>query len=442
MSFRPAITVYSADLVIPVTAPMIRHGSVAVSGERILHVGERRWVIASLEERGAEFDEVFWPGILTPGLVNAHTHLQYTHLAQLGQAPAGTYGGFDGWDQAFDRVYAAQSIDWARSAADGAAQLLQSGCTAAADVVTDAEAITALHDADLHGIAYWEVMGWGNREWGSHGQERVVAEMNRIPPHPGAGVSPHAPYSLAIQPLLDIPDIVRQHGLRLHIHLAEAQVEHETSGTQADWHRLGAESFVELRGRGVGVSSTAFVDHLGVLGPDCHIAHGVYVTAADRALLRQRGTAVALCPRSNATIGLDEPPVAAYLSEGNVLAIGTDSLASSPSLDVLADAALLVQIARRQGYRGEDVHERVFAAATLGGAQAMGLNVGPRRVGQLSVGALSDLAFFAVDVPNERDALVALVEHGAGSAAATVLAGRIRATSPSWSIRHERNSHE
>ncbi len=432
MTAQPAITVYSAALVLPITAPRIRDGAVAVSGDKILHVGEREWVISSLRERGAEFREVYWPGVLSPGLVNAHTHLQYTGMSEVAQT---TYDGFEDWDESFERSYSAQGNSWGEHADEGARLLITTGTTSAADVVTDAAAITALHDADLHGIAYWEVMGWGNNDWGSHGLERVINEMNRIPSLPGAGVSPHAPYSLDIQPLLDIPDIVRQHGLRLHIHLAESRIEREDAATDGEhdgWHQLGAGSFRDLRSKGVGVSSTQFVDHLGVLGPDCHIAHGVYVNATDRELLRARGTSVALCPRSNRTIGLDMPPVAAYLSEGNAISVGTDSLASSPSLDLLADVGLLYSVAREQGYTAPNLHARLFSAATLGGAYAMGFNVGPQRFGHLAVGALADLAFFDVPVTSAEDGLAQLVEAGEGTCSATVISGRERWSSPAW----------
>ncbi|MEG8035092.1 amidohydrolase family protein [Sphingomonas sp. LR61] len=186
-------------------------------------------------------------------------------------------------------------------------------------------------------------------------------------------------------------------------------------------------SFRALRALGFGASATAFVDRLGVLGPDCHIAHGVYMTAADRALLRARGTAVALCPRSNAVIGLDPPPVADYLREGSPIAIGTDSLSSSPSLDLMADVTALHRIARAQGYGHRDLHERLLSAATLGGAHAMGLAVGPDRIGHLAVGARADLAVFDVDARTVPDALAELVEDGAGRASATVIRGVVRA---------------
>jgi cytosine/adenosine deaminase-related metal-dependent hydrolase len=199
---------------------------------------------------------------------------------------------------------------------------------------------------------------------------------------------------------------------------------------------VDAESFQALRRNGFAASATDFVDQLGVLGPDCHIAHGVYLNAHDRDVLRARTTAVALCPRSNRVIGLDEPPVAAYLSEGNLIAVGTDSLASSPSLDLLADVAALHDIARRQGYSAPDLAPRLLRAATLGGAIALGMATGPGRVGQLQVGSLADLAF--LDVPaasGVRAAVEDVVRSGAGRVAATLVGGEFRWTAPSWAER-------
>jgi cytosine/adenosine deaminase-related metal-dependent hydrolase len=117
------------------------------------------------------------------------------------------------------------------------------------------------------------------------------------------------------------------------------------------------------------------------------------------------------------------PPVAAYLREGNLIAVGTDSLSSSPSLDLLADVAVLYRVARKQGYRGDDLHQRLFTAATLGGAAALGLHVGRERIGQLGVGAVADLAFFDVPARDPDAALIELVENGAGRARRTIVAG-------------------
>ncbi len=154
------------------------------------------------------------------------------------------------------------------------------------------------------------------------------------------------------------------------------------------------------------------------------------MTADDRRRLRARGTAVALCPRSNRVIGLDEPPVAAYLDEGNLVAVGTDSLSSSPSLDLLEDVAALYDIARRQGYTKPELARQLLQAATLGGATALGLATGEHRVGQLQAGALADMTVVDVPVTDIVGTIENLVRHGAGQQIATVIEGRLRWGAP------------
>lgn len=421
--------VYSADCVIPITAPSMLDGAVAVKDGRIQHVGDRDWLLAMLRERGVPFEEVHFHGVIMPGLVNAHTHLQYTGMAEVG---AGQYKDFPDWAAAFDLIYDAGPQDWRLHAANGAAQLLAAGTTAAADVVTDPEAASALHDAGLHGIAYWEVMGWSNEDWHARGPQTVLDAVAAIPSPPNVGLSPHAPYSLEANPLSELPDLARRCGMRLHIHLGESHVEAGASGTRGEqaavWDSHTAESYTKLRADGAGFSSTHFVDQLGVLGPDCHIAHGVYMTADDRRRLRARHTAVALCPRSNRVIGLDDPPVAAYLNEGNLIAVGTDSLSSSPSLDLLEDVAALYEIAISQGYTHDDLPRRLLQAATLGGATALGLSTGPERVGQLQAGAVADMVFVDVPVGSVLDAIHAIARFGAGRQVATMISGELRWT--------------
>lgn len=422
LSSGPAL--HRARAVLPVSAAPIRDGAVLVRDGRIIDIGPHDEVTARLD--GAAVERFEWDGALTPGLVNAHTHLQYTDMATVGR---GSYTSFESWALAFEKSYRT-THDWAESAADGVRLSLEAGTTSVAEIVTDPEAGSAVHDGGLHGVVFWEVFGWKTASWMLDGPRRVLEQLRALPTPPTAGISPHAIYSLDTEVFRALQRLAIEHGVRLHIHAAESASEDEFArfgtGALADrWRGLGHSDLELLAGSGSGLGVVDYLDSVGVLTPYTHLAHGIYVDADDRALLRERGVSVALCPRSNAVIGLDPPPIADYLREGNEIAVGTDSLSSSPSLRVLDDVAELHRLARAQGYTDRDLHARLLTAATAGGARALGLHEGPSTTGTLVIGARADLAVFPVTADDPHDALADLVETPA-DATATVIAGRLR----------------
>jgi cytosine/adenosine deaminase-related metal-dependent hydrolase len=424
------LTLHRAPVVLPVSAPPIADGAVVVRGDTIVEVGPHDDVAARWAD-AAGLRRLEWQGALAPGLVNAHTHLQYTDMAAVGQ---GGYQGFETWMSAFMELYPLPR-DWGASAADGARQALRSGTTAVAEIVTDVEAARATHEAGLHGVAYWEVLGWTNAAWAHGGRETVIEQLRALPEPPPAGISPHAIYSLDTDVLRDLNTLAGELGVRQHIHAAEsawedAYVRTGTGDLAERWRANGRGEFALLQGGGVGHGVIAYLDSVGSLNPQTHLAHVIYVDADDRRLLRERGVSVALCPRSNAVIGLDAPPVAAFLREGNPLSVGTDSLSSSPSLNLLDDVAALYRLARAQGYAERDLHSRLFAAATAGGARALGLDAGGAPTGALEPGYRADLAVFPVAAAAPDDALAELVEIGSAAATATFVGGESRWIEP------------
>ncbi|MFT4211392.1 MAG: amidohydrolase family protein [Microbacterium sp.] len=417
------VELHRAPVVLPVGAPPIADGAVAVRAGRILAVaGHDELARAFADETSLTRHE--WRGALLPGLVNAHTHLQYTDMAAVGQA---AHSGFETWMQAFMELYEGEH-DWLDSAAAGALLSLRGGVSAVAEIVTDPDAGSAVHRAGLHGVVYWEVLGWTDAAWAAgDGRARVVEQLRALPSPPETGLSPHAIYSLDTGVLRELADLAAELGVRQHIHAAESAWEdayvRTGTGDLADrWRRNGRGDFALLQHGGSGRSVISYLDDLGALSPATHLAHGIYVDAEDRRILRDRGVAVALCPRSNAVIGLDPPPVAAYLREGNPIAVGTDSLSSSPSLSLWEDVAELHRLARAQGYGEPDLHARLLTAATVGGARALGLD----DAGVLAPGTRADLAVFQTASTDPAAALAELVETGPTVAAATIVAGRIR----------------
>jgi cytosine/adenosine deaminase-related metal-dependent hydrolase len=170
------------------------------------------------------------------------------------------------------------------------------------------------------------------------------------------------------------------------------------------------------------MGTAEFASRLGLLTANCHIAHGIYLDRAGRAMLAASGTVPALCPRSNLSLGQRPPPIADYLRERVPFAIGTDSLGSSQSLDPLDDVALLRTLAADADYDHPDLDERLLEAATLGGARAMGLD---HLLGSIDIGKRADLAVFDIQA-NAAGAERTLVSAGGSHCIATIAGGRVR----------------
>jgi cytosine/adenosine deaminase-related metal-dependent hydrolase len=143
-----------------------------------------------------------------------------------------------------------------------------------------------------------------------------------------------------------------------------------------------------------GLSPVRYADSLAVLHPRLVAAHGVQVDAADREVLARRGVTVVLCPRSNRNLGVGSADVPALAAAGVRLALGTDSLASVGTLDVLEDAVVL----HRQFPRLDPA--AIVRMATLGGAEALGFP----DLGAIAPGRRAALAFAAGETadPHER----------------------------------------
>ena len=405
-------TLHCAPVVLTMAGEPVPDGAVLVDDGAVVAVGE----LSSFGDHGARVRT--WPGVLLPGLVNAHTHLQYTDYADL--ATSGL--PFPVWIRTLtERRQTWSAEQWRESARRGVHELFRTGTTCVADIVTDVAVLPVLARAGLAGTAFVEVVGVESHRWPGE-RDALLAKLAGAPSGIDVGVSPHALYSLGTDALVGAAAVARERGLRLHPHLAETvhEVEYVGAGTGpiAEFGQSRNLTY-ELLDKGSGRTPVEHADDLGLLGRDVHVAHGVHVTASDRETLRRRGTAVALCVRSNATLGAGVPPVARYLDEGNAIAVGTDSRASAPSLDLVEEVAALRDVAAAQGFPVDGLSQRLLGAATRGGAYALGRT----DVGVLAPGTRADLAVF--DVPTDGDPYEAVVAHGAGRCVATVLGGRI-----------------
>ncbi|HWH33335.1 MAG TPA: amidohydrolase family protein [Egibacteraceae bacterium] len=409
---------YSADVVCPMSGPPLAQGGVLVDGDRVAAVGPS----ASL--RGDAAREHRIPGVLLPGMVNAHSHLEYADAAELARPCP-----FVQWVLDLGRLVQGWDADrWSRSAHRGAQATLRGGATAVCDIVTKGPAVPAAGTLGLGGLSWVEL---AFVDWEHH--DDVLAKLRaalELPAHGRVvGLAPHAPYSVGTGVLQAVAALARERGVPLHTHAAETREEVEAlrqgTGPLAQLARGRGMDFEWLDG-GTGLSPVRYLDACGALFPGASVAHGVWVDGEEAALLAERGAAVVLCPRSNALLSAGDAPLERYAEAGTALALGTDSAASCPDLDVLGEAHAWVELARRRGLDAwpadggpRELAEQAIRLATVDGAAAMGLGAA---AGVIEPGRRADLVGVAVDTTVE-DVWRDLVAHGPGQAVCTVVAG-------------------
>jgi cytosine/adenosine deaminase-related metal-dependent hydrolase len=149
-----------------------------------------------------------------------------------------------------------------------------------------------------------------------------------------------------------------------------------------------------------------WLDSLGVLGAGTLLVHLTVADSDSLARAARRNCIAVLCPRSNKHISGRLPPVDGIRAAGLRAALGTDSLASCATLDVLGDVQLLARA-------GVDAAWLV-RAATAGGADAM---LAPH-LGSLAIGKRPGLIALGDDARGLRDAALAIawIAHEAADA--------------------------
>ena len=142
-----------------------------------------------------------------------------------------------------------------------------------------------------------------------------------------------------------------------------------------------------------GKSSFDYLNRIGFLSPNLLAVHAVQVNDRDIALIKKSKTPIAHCPRSNYETHVGRMPLKKFLDAGITVGLGTDSLASSPSLSMWDEMRYALKIHKKDGITARDI----LGLATAGGAKALGLD---KEIGSLEPGKKADL--IAVPLPSKN----------------------------------------
>lgn len=421
------ITIYSARWVLPVSSAPIEYGAVAVDGPLIAGVGSAAEIAARFPDARVEN---FGEAAILPGLVNTHTHLELTALRGYLENEE---SNFFAWLRKLTvaRLERMTADDIRDSAAWGACEAVRAGITCVGDASDSAMvSMRALQDVGLRGVVFQESFGPDARL----AQENVAKLKARIDDLRSVenelvrvGVSPHAPYTVSGPQLELIADFARSERLPLMMHAAESQAED-------DFLREGRGLFADgLAKRGIdwtppGLSTVQYLRRVGILDCQPLLAHCIRVDQEDIDTLRQTGSKVAHCPKSNAKLGHGRAPLGEFLANEITVGLGSDSVASNNTCDLLEEARFAALVSRDPQKNPQNpfpTASQLLAAATTGGAHCLGLG---RGIGVLSEGAQADLAVVGLNGTHQvpvYDPETALIFSSSGrDVVLTLIAGR------------------
>ena len=393
---------YKAHYIYPVSSTPIIDGIIAIDGERIAAVGPPEEVMQQYP--GAQVTDL-GSIMLLPQAINAHTHLELTALAALGKEYF-PERSFVQWIRnlvtAWRTIPAEVQVEGSREACR---MLVESGTAAVGDISNTHASLAPLLESGLYGIIYHEMLNPDPAE-AAHVLQRAREQVRRWRSEYGEerirfGVTLHTPFTVSAELFRITLPWVMEEQVPFCIHAAESPAEAEYllygTGEIADTLFPSTVPITQWISP-PGCSPVSYLDRLGVLAARPLLAHGVQVDRDDLRLLAEQRIPVAHCPRSNFLLNCGRMPLEAYQEVGVLVALGTDSLSSSPSLSVWEEGMSAMKTHQAEGVK-LDPHD-LLRMCTLDGARALGLDA---VLGSLETGKLARLAVGRMDEIGEHN---------------------------------------
>jgi cytosine/adenosine deaminase-related metal-dependent hydrolase len=401
----------AARWILPVGSAPIERGALLIgSSGRIEAVGSEAAVPTPPGVQVLEFPD----SVIVPGLINTHTHLELTGFEHGVAEP-----DFATWIRRLRELKATRQYpEYLAAARQGIEDCYAAGITTVADTGDSGAAIQALAECGGSGLAYQEVFG-PHPDQAQGSLDELRSRVARLRAYTGnrlrIGVSPHAPYTVSGPLYRAVAGWAGSERLPLAVHVAE-------SAAESQFLRHGTGPFAEAwAARGIpmpaseGHTPVSWLAEHGVLSPETLCIHAVQLSEADVWCLARSGASVAHCPVSNRAHGHRKAPLERLLEAGIRVGIGTDSVVSVGTIDMMAEARAARALA--PSLAAQDVLE----LCTLGGARALGLD---SEIGSLEPGKWADCTVVRVPPDKITDPAEGVLATGRSDVRRTLLGGK------------------
>jgi 5-methylthioadenosine/S-adenosylhomocysteine deaminase len=379
---QPADLIVTAAKVVTMnpSRAVVEDGAVAVRGGRILAVGPR----AEINRRFTPKTRIDRPGaLLTPGLVNTHTHAPMSLLRGIADDLA-----LQEWLEKY--IFPAEAknvspefVEWGARLA--ILEMLLSGTTTYTDMYYFEDVMARVTKAaGMRAVLGQTIIGFPVGDFKTPADALAAAEQfivkwkndPLITPAP----APHAVYTNSAGTLQAAAALADKHGVPMLIHVSETKREQEEALAK---HRL---------------TPAAYLESIGAIAKRTLFAHGVWMSPDDIALAASRRIGVAHCPSSNMKLASGIAPVARMLEAGVPVGLGPDGPAGSNNdFDMFEEMDLAAKLAKVSSMDPRALPAaKAFEMATLGGARALGMD---SEIGSIEVGKRADLITVSLASP-------------------------------------------
>ena len=386
------VRIYKSNWVLPVSSFPISNGAIAIDGESIVAVGSESEILAQYQS--AEIVSL-GNAVLLPGLVNTHTHLELTVMRGYLESEE---QNFFGWLRKLTiaRRELMTPDDILVSATWGACEAVRAGVTCVGDASDSAAmSMDALRQVGLRGTVFQESFGPDPnlaKENFDELRTKVIKLRELETGKVRVGVSPHSPYTVSGPQLELIAQYAKDEKLPLMMHAAESEAENlfvrEGTGLFAD-----GLARRDIQWQAEHKSPIQYLNERQILSTRPLLAHCIRVDEEDIETLVGARASVAHCPKSNAKLGHGRAPLGRFLKRGLTIGLGSDSVASNNTCDILEEARFAALMSRIDSEGSWPTAQEMIQLVCSGGAKCLRLE---HQIGQLAVGRQAD--FIAVSL--------------------------------------------
>lgn len=358
---------------------VIPDGYIAVRGDRILSLGPMNELppyraVTRIKASGR---------LITPGLINGHTHIPMTLFRGVADDLR-----LQEWLEKYIFPAEAANVDRDFVIAGtrlGLAEMIRGGTTTYVDMYYFEDAIAEeTRHAGLRAVLGETVLDFpapDNKSW----REAIDYTSKFVGRWKGdplitPAIAPHAPYTVSTEHLEEVRDFSAKNEVPLLTHVAEAPTETE---------------FVKKKFK---TTPVKYLDGIGLLSKNVIAAHVVHVNDADIDLLKIREVGVVHCPQSNMKLSSGVSPVVRMLIKDIRLGIGTDGAPSNNDLSMWEEIDTAAKLHKLVNSDPTVLKARdAFMLATIGGARAIHRE---DQIGSLEIGKKADFIVIDSDAPH------------------------------------------